>query len=228
MKKIAIISTYNYDDPMTDMACAWYTVYTYIDIETGEITREKVGSGWGEKFEPNAEIVPMTDEIKALYHKSVAARIEKRAAECQAKYNAEVEAYNASRRVQKVGQIVEVTSGKYKGIKGKVTWVGKSQFGGTTRKSNMGWRASAILAIANYRPYTIPCANENLVLVRPLVYGDTFANGKDKLYINIDNCKVIEGFTPIEVSLDACKSYVKNTDDMCRNLHDGYDYHSYV
>lgn len=227
MKKAVIISSYVWDDPMTDMACAWYTVYTIMYLATSEVTKIKIGSGWGEKLDlEGVEFVPVTEEIKAQYAAAVKAHVEKRAAEIKAKYEAELEAYNASSRVQRVGQIVEVSEGKYKGIKGKVSWIGKSQFG-TTYKRKVGWRESFAAAIANARPYTIPFANENLVLVRPLD-GTTFANGKDKLYIDIDKVKVIEGFTPITLTLDDCKKYAENMRDAFSSFNGGYDYHSYV
>ena len=211
---------------MTDMNCAWYTHYTYIDIDTKTIHNVNVCSGCGEGLK-DVEIVPMTDEIKAMYKDALAKMVDERAKKVYDNFIAECDKYNASKRVQTKGQVVEITEGKYKGIKGRVTWIGESMYG-KPHRTNMNWRAVAVMYAANARPFDIPNENANLVLVRPLVWGDTFANGMDKVYVSIDKCKVVEGFTPITFSLDDCKSYIKNTESIFEGLRSGYDYHSNV
>lgn len=226
-KRVAIVSTYKWDDPMTDMNCAWYTHYTYIDVETGQVGEVSActGCGRGLTDEVDCEVVPMTDEVKALYQESVKRMAEARAKADYERFAKEVDEYNATLRVQAKGQVVEITDGKHKGKVGRVTWIGKSKFGNRSPRHST-WRQAAVFAMCSDRPFSIPCKDDNLVLVRPL--SGSWADGNEKVYVDIDKCKVIEGFMPLTLDMDKVRAYNKRSDSNWTAYRGAYDGRSYV
>ena len=219
--RAAIIESHTWEDSMTDMECAWGYEYLLFDVDTHEITSVRFGAGWGQKFEDvcDAEIFPITEEIKQNYLATVAAR-EEESLQCDYKrFLEEVEQYNSTTRVQKVGQVVTIKQGKYKGNVGTVSWIGKSKFKKTYTMRYQSWRAAAIIGICNMRPYSIPAENLDLVLVR---------QGNFKAYVPIEYCEVTQGFEPIVLTLDAVRNYRRLHNSNIKALKGGYDYHSYI
>lgn len=227
MKKIAIVSTYKWDDPMTDMNCAWYTHYTYIDVETGEIGEKSACTGCGRDLtdELECEVVPMTDAIREMYRESVHRKAEAKAKADYELFEKEVAEYNATLRVQQKGQIVEITAGKHKGKVGRVTWIGRSKYNRSYGSRYSSWRQAAVMGMVNDRPYTIPCKDEDLVLVRPLV---AWQDGREKVYVDIDKCKVVEGFVPLTIDMDKVYAYGKRMRDNHIAYRGAYDSRSYI
>lgn len=219
--KAAIIESYTWEDSMTDMECAWGLGYTLINVETYETTTVRVGTGWGQKFEDvcDAEIVPLTDEIKEAYRLKRDAEREVEIKCLYEKFKVEVDEYNATNRVQKTGQVVSIKKGKYRGHSGTVTWIGKSKFNKSYGNRYQSWKVAAIIGTCNMRPYTIPAKEFDLVLVR---------EGDFKAYVPIDYCEVTEGFVPVSFTLDDVRNYCKCQDSNWQALSNTYDRKSYV
>lgn len=178
-------------------------------------------TGFGENALADFNVVNVTPEIIAAYN------IEKenvRKAEAQRlfeKYSAEIDEYNKSLRPQEKGQIVEIMAGRRKGKVAKISWLGKGKKFGFDVDS---WyrkaypKAAALIACLNHRPYSIPAADFDLIRVWPV-------DGTEPFYINIDKVKVIEGFKPMSITLDACGNF--NTsflESFNRKWNNGYEY----
>ena len=223
MKTIAIISSYRYDISHIDDNRAWCTFYEVFCPETNSIFSIDEQTGFGENALAQFNVINTTPEIIAAYN------IEKenvRKAEAKIlfeKYSAEIDAYNKSMRPQEKGQIVEIMAGRRKGKVAKISWLGKGkQFGANTKSwyAKAYPKAAALISCLNHRPYSIPAANCDLIRVWPV-------DGSAPFYINIDKAKVIEGFRPIEITLDDCGKF--NTsflESFTRKWNNGYDYNT--
>lgn len=222
---------YDWDDPMTSMQCAWYTRYTYLDLDEKAIKSCSPCSGCGQSLKDKLgeyEEVPLTDELKALCRSIKHEEAERKAAKAFEEYSKEVEEYNNLYRPQEKGQIVTITEGKHKGKVGRIVWIGKNSFKRSYGSRYTSWRQAAVLGIINSRPYTIPCKDLDLVLVRPVQYGTTWEDGTEKVYIDIDRCRVTEGFKPIVLTLDDCRRFCDRQSRNWTAYRDGYNRHDYM
>jgi hypothetical protein len=207
---------------MTDMACAWGLGYKLFDVDTHEIVGVEVRTGCGQKFEDvcDAEILPMTEEIKQVYLTLMAQKEEEAAQKQFETFLKEVEEYNRTNRVQRVGQIVTIKKGKYNGHSGVVKWIGKNKFKKSYGNPYQHWKVAAIIGMSNMRPYTIPAKDLDLVLVR---------QGDFKAYVPIEYCEVTEGFAPLTLTIEDVKNYRKLHSHNLLALQDHtYDRKSYV
>lgn len=206
-----IIYSYTYDDKMTDMECAYYDVIHYYDDETDSFGSEEVMPRFPKqstaKYWETDKPIPesIVSRIKELRKKE---RIDY-FNNTKKRMNEELNKINAVLRPNNIGQIVKISSGKYKGTEGKVTWFGKNKFNHSVN-TKYTLKQSCLFEIIGNRPYTISHKNDDLICIRP-VNGNTFtrdkANGKNKIYINPNNCAVIEGYIPVTVTDDAIKDY---------------------
>lgn len=218
-QKAVILSYYKYDHPFTDMNCAWSTVYNIFLIDACATRTVSVGTGWGQMFEdvaPEIEIVPMTDEIKEKYNNYVKEETEKRTKEELEKFQVQLDEYNAQLRPQKVGQIVEIIKGKHKGKKGKVTWFGNNKFKRHSSYRKQHWLEMAVDYLQNMKPYHVPNAQYDLILVRP--------SETEKVYVDPDYCKVIEGFETITMTEEDVRRFIESHDDTASKIYLGTKY----
>ena len=230
MKRVCIIKSYTWDDPMTSMECAWYTCYQYVDLDSHTISTARAYQGGSieDALNKKVEVVPMTDEIRTLCYDIVKENNLKAAKADYERFSKEIEEYNKSLRPQKKGQLVQITSGKHKGKIGRITWLGKNTFKRSYQPRYGGWRAAAVMAMIDSRPYTIPAKDCDLVLVRPTKYGTTWEDGTEKCYIDISKCVVTEGFEPITLTLEDCKRFSKRSEENWFNYGGGYNVKTYI
>lgn len=226
VKQAVIISQYDYDHPFTDMNCCWSTVYTVFDI-TNRCVRSAEWNHASGKSELDTDFagyqfVDITDEIKQMYYdvleenRRIAAKVQ------YEKFCEELDEYNSKLLPQSIGQIVEIQDGRNKGLVGRITWFGKNKFNNTWHHRYGSIKAAALMECVNYRPWSIPNADKDLILIRPLE-GETWKNGKDKLYIDPARCKVIEGFNPITITEEDAYNYGRTFDDFHRKWNMGYN-----
>lgn len=214
MKQIVILSRYTWEDRMTSMQCAWGYSYTFIDItnpDEWKICIKRCTAGCGQDLEDvigKFENHKVTDEYRDWYNKetkrqhdeSIRIQAKKMYEEC----TKELEKYNASKRVQKKGQIVVVHGGrKHDGRIGRVMWIGKNSFKPNYSSRYSTWQQAALGGICGMKPYTIPEKDSDLVLIRPLT-PTAWADGLEKAYIDLKRCEVIEGFEPINITMQDC------------------------
>ena len=222
--KVVIISSYEWDDPMTDMNCAWGTYFNVLYPETGKIGSLFEGTGWGQRLKdlyPDYEFIDIKDDHRKMY-----ADIKEKAKIAKAdkdyeRFLDELAEYNAKRLPQEIGQIVKVVGkGKHNGKVGKVSWFGKSKFNRSYGSRYTHWKAAAICAMMESRPYTIPNKNNDLILVRP-------TDGSEKFYIDPKNCEVIEGYKEVTLDREAVYRYEGIMEHNSQCLKNGYDYRTY-
>ena len=205
-----IISSYNYDHKYTDMACAWSTVYEVFEIESANIRSIDCVTGCGQTLDdaaPELNIISMTDEIKALYEAAVERRREERFNDQLKRFQEELDEYNGKLLPQKKGQIVEILAGRSKGYVGKVTWFGKNKFNNSYSRNHLSINAQAIIAYCSQKPYSIPNSGYDLIAVRP-IDTDKFPNGKEIIYIDPTNSRVIEGYEIVTIDEARLRSMV--------------------
>lgn len=231
-REAVVVSSHKYDHPFTDMNCAWSTIMTLFFLD-GEIKTVSVGTGWGEDLEdkePDVVIVPLTDEIKKMYWEYKDKKDAERAKAQYEKFKIELDEYNAMCKPQNVGQIVVINEGKHKGKKGKISWFGKNKYNRRSYwKTQAHWLVQAATYVSEMKPYVIPNAECDLILVRP-IDGDTFEDGTSKVYVDPQKCTVIEGFEPLTMTEDDVRRMLKTKDDLCSNMHVGtaYDYREHI
>lgn len=219
MTQVAIISSYRYDDTHIDDNRAWNTVYTVFYPETNTIATITESTGFGENIFEGMTIVETTSEIKAAYEVALAEVRQKEAERLFDQYSKELAEYNKSLRPQKVGQIVEIMDGRRKGKICRISWIGKGKKFGFDADA---WyrkaypMAAAFIAYINHRPWSVPAADCDLIRVWP-------QDGTKPFYIGIDRAKVVEGFEPVEITVEtAYKFNVNFNESFLRKWRMGY------
>lgn len=219
-----VISEYAWDNTRVDDNRAWYTTYNLYVPSNKSFDTVTEASGFGERITDRYNFIPCTDELLAemkevAFNEKMAA-----ATSLYKKYTKELEEYNNTLRPQNKGQIVEILDGKHKGFVGRISWLGKNKYNPTYTSKNNNFYASAFKMITDARPYCIPAKNEELILVRDI------ENPEVKVYIDINKCKVVEGFIPVTITLDECKNYVGVEDSNMNKLfrNGGYNHKIYV
>lgn len=239
VKQIVILSRYTWENRMTSMQCAWGYSYTFIDItdeNNWKICNESCTTGCGESL---ADVIgdytshKPTDEhrdwynkeTKRLHDESIRYQAEKMYEKC----TEELAKYNASKRVQKKGQIVVVHGGrKHDGRIGRVMWIGKNSFKPSYSSRYATWQQAALGGICGMKPYTIPEKDSDLVLIRPLT-PTAWSDGLEKAYIDLNRCEVIEGFEPINITMQDCIDTAERQSGGWKafTMADTYDHYEY-
>ncbi len=225
MKKTVIISSYKWDDPMTDMNCAWGTYYHVLYPEEKTTGTLFEGTGWGEILEkkfPDCDFVPISDEYRKMYGELKEQEKRAKADYDYTKYLDELAEYNAKKLPQENGQVVKVTGkGKHNGKVGIVSLFGKSKFNFSYGSKYTHWKAAAICCMMASRPYSIPNNDCDLILVRPV-------NGEfEKFYIDPSKCVVVEGYKDVTLTKEDVYRFNGIMDHNMACLKDGYDYRAY-
>ena len=223
-KNAVIVSSYKYDHPYTDMACAWSTVYKIFEIDSQVIRDVDCVTGCGEtleKAEPELNIIEMTDEIRALYESALLKKREEVVKSQFERYQKELDEYNSKFLPQRKGQIVEILDGRTKGYVGKVTWFGKSKFNNAYSTGRKSVRAAMLTAIVSQRPYEIPNADCDLIAIRPLE-SEMFPNGKSIIYINPVKAKVVEGYDIVKINEDRLRYLIADSETFIQKWRNAY------
>ena len=221
---VVIISRSTWEDPLTDMENAWGYAYDLLFPDTNELgwVKEYHEGKTLEEKHPDWNIIKINDEYRKQY-----ARIEQENAINAAKaslerYQEELNEYNSKRLPQEKGQIVKVISGrKHIGKVGKITWFGNSKFDHSYSSKCYSWRAYAVNEMCKARPYNIP--NKEYDLIRVVALDGEF----EPFYINPAQCKVIEGYKDVVVTLENVlrfNGYVDKCSDAVCGYYDSVKY----
>lgn len=224
------ISSYTYDWPHTDMNCCFSTVHTYYNSDTNTIgiwdDKDADDKPQGEWYTGNLIPMDVAEKIIEVHRENYKKSCEQK----KVRFIEEANAYNAARLPQKKGQIVVIQNGRYKGLIGRISWVGKNKFKHDYGSPWFSVEAKMILQIIDHSsPVPKPCQDFDLICIRPVDFeGYEWNCKKDKIYIDPMRCKVLDGFEKFTVTDEMCAYQVDFDSSLVKNWRMGYNSCNYM